>query len=133
MLRSDNSCNVFSLSSEIYDILTLFVTDLAANYPETLTFIVDPAPDLAIAIDITSSSLNRLRIYAALGVTEVWRFDGQELFIYVLQDQVYQVQEQSQVLSVLAKSDLLAFLSKRGEIGENALLRLFREWLRQEN
>jgi Uma2 family endonuclease len=32
-----------------------------------------PPPDLAVEIDITSSSLNRLSIYAALGVPEVWR------------------------------------------------------------
>ena len=34
---------------------------------------VDPPPDLAIEVDVTSSSLNRLAIYAALGVPEVWR------------------------------------------------------------
>ncbi|MFB6276054.1 MAG: Uma2 family endonuclease, partial [Halothece sp.] len=43
---------------------------------------VDSPPDLAIEIDITSSSLNRLEIYASLGVKEVWRFDGQDLLIY---------------------------------------------------
>lgn len=90
---------------------------------------VDPAPDLAIEIDITSSSFDRLSIYADLGVTEVWRFDGEELLIYVLQDGNYEVRERSEVLSVLAKADLSAFLSQRGEMGENALLRSFREWL----
>lgn len=93
---------------------------------------VDPAPDLAIEVDITSSSLDRLGIYASLGITEVWRFDGQELLIYVLQNGVYEVQARSRVLSVLAKSDLLAFLRKRGKVGENALLREFREWLQQQ-
>ncbi len=38
----------------------------------------DPPPDLAIEIDIMSSCLDRLAIYAALGVPEVWRFDGQQ-------------------------------------------------------
>jgi len=90
---------------------------------------VDPAPDLALEIDITSSSLNRLGIYALLGVKEVWRFDGQDLLIYVLCNGDYEVQEQSQVLPVLKKSDLLGFLSKRGEVAENALLREFRELL----
>src|SRR5262249_518426 len=37
----------------------------------------DPPPDLAIEVDIWSSSLNRLEIYAALGVPEVWRYDGE--------------------------------------------------------
>lgn len=67
----------------------------------------DPAPDLAIEIDITSSSLDRLSIYASLGIREIWRFDGQELTIYILQREVYQKQDRSQVLSILSKQDIL--------------------------
>uniref|UniRef100_UPI0025E0522D Uma2 family endonuclease n=1 Tax=Okeania sp. SIO2F4 TaxID=2607790 RepID=UPI0025E0522D len=53
----------------------------------------DPPPYLAIEIDITSSSLERLTIYAALGVREIWRFDGEKLFIYCLKEGSYQEQE----------------------------------------
>ncbi len=35
----------------------------------------DIPPDLAIEIDLTSGSLNKLPIYAALGVAEIWRYD----------------------------------------------------------
>ncbi|MEC4807311.1 MAG: Uma2 family endonuclease [Jaaginema sp. PMC 1079.18] len=90
---------------------------------------VDPPPDLAIEIEITSSSLDRLSIYAALGIAEVWRFDSQDLTIYVLREGVYEVQERSQVLSVLTRSDLRQFWQRRGTMGENALLREFRNWL----
>jgi Uma2 family endonuclease len=93
---------------------------------------IDPPPDLAIAIDITSSSLNRLDIYAAIGVKEIWRFDGNNLLIYVLASGVYQVREQSQVLSVLRTNQLLHFLNKRGQVGENALLKEFRECLQHQ-
>ena len=89
----------------------------------------DPPPDLAIEIDITSSSLDRLTIYAALGIGEIWRFDGENLFIYCLEDGKYQEQEKSNVLPILSKSVILNFLTKRGEKGENALLREFRQWL----
>ena len=44
----------------------------------------DPAPELAIEVDVTHSSLDRLAIYAALGVPEVWRFDGLRLLVYRL-------------------------------------------------
>lgn len=37
---------------------------------------VDPPPDLAIEIDITTRSVARQPIYAALGVPEIWRYDG---------------------------------------------------------
>ena len=89
----------------------------------------DPPPDLAINIDITSSSLDRLTIYAALGIQEIWRFDGENLFIYCLQYGNYQEQEKSNVLPILSRSVILNFLIRRGEKGENALLREFREWL----
>src|SRR2546421_12578758 len=44
----------------------------------------DPPPDLAIEVDVSHSSLDRLGIYAALGVPEVWRLDDDRLSFYVL-------------------------------------------------
>lgn len=95
----------------------------------TFDFTKDPAPDLAIEIDITSSSLNRLDIYAALSVLEIWRFDGEQLFIYVLQNGHYQDTNTSQCLPILSKEVLLSFLQRRHQTGENALIREFRQWL----
>ena len=54
---------------------------------------VDPPPDLAIEVDNTSSSINRMAIYAALGVPEVWRFDGETLTICRLINGQYVAQE----------------------------------------
>jgi Uma2 family endonuclease len=50
----------------------------------TIDLAVDPPPDLAIEVDITHSSLDRLEVYAQLRIPEVWRFDGTALTIYVL-------------------------------------------------
>ncbi len=46
----------------------------------------DPPPDLIVEVDITSPSLNKLPIYASLGIPEVWRHDGGRLVILGLQD-----------------------------------------------
>jgi Uma2 family endonuclease len=51
-----------------------------------LDLTVDPPPDLAIEVDITHSSLNKLGLYAAVGVPEVWRYDGQEVSIFWRKD-----------------------------------------------
>ena len=40
---------------------------------------VDPAPDLVIEVDLTPFSLNKLLIFAALGVNEIWWYDGRQL------------------------------------------------------
>ncbi len=37
----------------------------------------DPFPDLAVEIDLSDPAVDRMDIYAALGVPEVWRFDGE--------------------------------------------------------
>jgi len=60
------------------------------RYLQQIDLTQNPPPDLAIEIDITSSSLNRLEIYAALGVPEVWRYDGNEFKIYCLEGGKYQ-------------------------------------------
>lgn len=49
-----------------------------------------PIPDLAVEIDISHSRIDRPSIYAALGVPEVWRFDGESFRIVRLgPDRVY--------------------------------------------
>jgi Uma2 family endonuclease len=40
-----------------------------------------PVPDLAVEIDMSPSSLDRPLIYAALGVPEVWRYNGERVVI----------------------------------------------------
>jgi Uma2 family endonuclease len=45
---------------------------------------VDPPPDLVIEIDITTSSLDKLSIFATLRVPEVWRYHDTHLRIFHL-------------------------------------------------
>lgn len=41
----------------------------------------------------------------------------------------YQEENYSQVLPILSTSVILTLLKKRGQIGDNALIREFRQWL----
>jgi Uma2 family endonuclease len=62
-----------------------------------------PNPDLAIEVDISPPEADRLSIYAAMRVGEVWRFDGQTLTIYRLDEHgQYQTLEQSGFLPIRA-------------------------------
>jgi len=90
---------------------------------------VDPPPDLAIEVDNTSSSLNRMAIYAALGVPEVWRFDGATLTIYSLANGDYRPQDTSMVLPLLRHDDLLRFLQTSQTMGETSWIKTFRQWV----
>jgi Uma2 family endonuclease len=91
----------------------------------------DPPPDLAIEIDISSSSLNRLSIYAALGVPELWRFDGAFLHAYRLAaNGVYELCEHSLGFPFLPLGEFVQFLQKTQELEESALIRPFQAWIR---
>jgi Uma2 family endonuclease len=65
---------------------------------EEIDLAIDPAPELVIEIDITHPSLDKLPIFAAFGVTEVWRHDGSQLTIYALEGTAYREQPQSALL-----------------------------------
>jgi Uma2 family endonuclease len=97
-----------------------------------------PPPDLAVEIDITSSSLDRFSIYADLKVPEIWRYDGRSLVIYGLVGGEYIMCDKSIALPLLTPEDILRFLSLSASltfglpsaIGENNLVKQFRQWLR---
>jgi Uma2 family endonuclease len=92
----------------------------------------DPPPDLVLEIDVTHSSLNRLAIYAALRVPEVWRWDEETLQVQVLSAEgQYEIREQSTAFPSFRPADLVRFLKMGATIGETAMLRAFREWIRE--
>jgi Uma2 family endonuclease len=94
---------------------------------------IDPPPDLAIEVDVTHSSLDRMGIYAALRVPEVWRLDSDLLWFNVLgADGVYQPATHSLSFPGLTPADLLGFLQQARKAGnQNVVVRNFREWVRQ--
>jgi Uma2 family endonuclease len=93
---------------------------------------VDPPPDLAIEVDVTSSSLDRMSIYAALGVPEVWRFSTGGIAFHLLESGVYQVRPNSLSFPQLNSVDLVPFLALWGQSDDTTIVRQFREWVRQQ-
>ncbi|WP_316431176.1 hypothetical protein [Leptolyngbya sp. NK1-12] len=82
---------------------------------------------------MTRSSLDRLSIYADLGVPEIWRYDGRALFIYSLREGQYEVHERSIALPLIQAKDLVSFLELCSTIGENGLIKQFRQWIRSQS
>ncbi|HXG64518.1 MAG TPA: Uma2 family endonuclease [Blastocatellia bacterium] len=88
----------------------------------------DPPPDLVIEIDITSPSLDKLPIFAAVGVPEVWRYDGREVSILKLDAGSYQAQAESLVLPGLTKEFIAQFILMSRTLKRRALFHLVQEW-----
>ncbi len=93
----------------------------------------DPPPDLAIEIDIHSSSLDRLGIYAALGIPEVWRFDGESFEVLVLNCATdgYDRAAASPTFPALPVADVAALLHEVVALDDETLERRVRAWVRK--
>jgi Uma2 family endonuclease len=93
---------------------------------------VDPAPDLALEVDLTTDSLNKRAIDASLGVAELWRYDGETLSVLRLQpDGKYAVVEDSPSFPQVPTSELAHFLKRRNEVSEWDWGMEFRRWVRK--
>jgi Uma2 family endonuclease len=92
---------------------------------------VDPPPDLAVEVEITSDWIDKLPIYAGLGVPEVWRYDGQTLRVEQLQpDGTYAAQTHSRAFPFLPLAEIPRFLDQRDATDETTWIRSFRQWVR---
>jgi Uma2 family endonuclease len=89
----------------------------------------DPPPDLVIEIDVTSSSLPRMPVFAKIGVPEVWRQERGRLRFYRLNSQgEYETAVRSVAFPFSKAADVMRFVKRRSEIGENAVVREFIKW-----
>jgi Uma2 family endonuclease len=91
----------------------------------------DPPPDLAIEVDVTRKSLDRFSIYAVIGVPEVWRHEGGRVEACALRDGEYELVRESLSFPGLAVAELTRFLELRATMGDTAIARRFRAWVRE--
>jgi Uma2 family endonuclease len=93
---------------------------------------VDPPPDLAIEIDIASSALDRLGIYAALNVPEVWRFDGEHIEMLVRRDETgYDRAAASPIFPAFSIAEVVDLLNEVASLDDAAMERHVRAWVRE--
>jgi len=91
----------------------------------------DPPPDLMIEIEVSRRLLDRKRILAALGVPELWCFNGRELrFLVLNKSGQYEEHEESLNFPGLKSADLEQFLLMQGKKGQHEVVRAFQDWAR---
>jgi len=93
-----------------------------------LDLTVDPPPDLVLEFDITHSSLDKLSIFAVVGVPEVWRYDGERVRMLVLAGHSYVEREQSLAFPALRSAHLDELLATSQQMPRAAWLRHVRAW-----
>src|SRR5216684_696573 len=97
---------------------------------DEIDFNTDPPPDVVVEIDLHHDSISKFPIYAALGVPEFWRYDGNVLTIYHLIEEQYQPSEASQSLPLLTSSILTEFLGRIPKEDQYDILLEFEECLK---
>jgi Uma2 family endonuclease len=94
---------------------------------------IDPPPDLAIEVDLTSPT--QLSAYEALAVPEIWRYQqGKQgkLVIFVLTEGHYLESTVSSLFpSLPVQAGISAILERSNEILTSEARKEFRQWVRQ--
>lgn len=91
---------------------------------------IDPPPDLAIEIAITSQT--QLRAYETLRVPEIWRYHNRTLHIYVWRDEQYVISPHSPTFpKIPILEGIMRFVEMSRTTGTTPALRAFRQWVQE--
>lgn len=96
----------------------------------TVDLAVDPPPDLVVEVDINHTDIDKNALYAAMGVPELWRFNGSVWRIYQLQKGGYVEVNVSSTFPMVPKAKLYDFLSVSQQNEVEAEIS-FRNWVRE--
>lgn len=91
---------------------------------------VDPPPDLVLEVEVSRSALDKLAIYARIGVSEVWRCDPQVAVFDILQGEKYSESSTSSVLPGVTTQILMEFVHSAWEVRSLDWIHSVREWAR---
>jgi len=99
---------------------------------ENIDLAVDPPPDLVLEVEYSRSRIDKLILYASMGIPEFWRYNGSVLKIYQLQAGQYVESSQSLTFEPIKVAKIPQFLIESRNIGEITCTRNFRSWVREQ-
>lgn len=90
----------------------------------------DPPPDIVLEVEYSRSKIDKLSLYALMGIPEFWRYNGTVLKIYILDDDQYKEVETSLAFKAIPIREIPRFIQQSSKIGQLAAKRAFRDWVR---
>jgi Uma2 family endonuclease len=96
-----------------------------------INLLKDPAPDLAVEVDISSPSVSRFPIFARLGVKEVWRYHQGRVDFYYLRGATYIRRDSSKLLPGITAEAVTELVQARAGMTAPAWQKRVRELARQ--
>lgn len=95
-----------------------------------MDFSKDPPPDVVVKVDVHHKSESKNPIYAALGVSEIWRYNGRKVMIYKLGKKgEYSEARKSAALPILTAEILTKLLNDSKTQDQYEVLLAFEQWL----
>ena len=93
---------------------------------------IDPPPDLAIEVEISTRLLSRVSIYEALGVPELWRSDGIRLrVLHLAASGKYEPVDRSPSFPQVSLAQIVKLADMAWEMDDTAWARRVRAWIRK--
>ncbi|NER95596.1 MAG: Uma2 family endonuclease [Symploca sp. SIO1B1] len=92
----------------------------------------DPPPDLVLEVEYSRSKIDKLSLYAAMGIPEFWCYNGTKLRIYKLESGQYQESNSSFAFASVPVKEIPKFIQESRKVGEITSTRNFRNWVRQQ-
>jgi Uma2 family endonuclease len=108
------------------DACYFFGSHMRLKSRDTIDLSVDPPPDLAVEVDMSRSSLDKLAIYASLGVAELWRTDGKTIDVLRLGSEGYRPAAASGLLPRFPKAEAMRLLANREAMSDTQAAREMR-------
>ena len=99
---------------------------------ENINLAIDPPPDLVLEVEYSRSRIDKLNLYAAMGIPEFWRHNGNVLRIYQLKLGQYVESSQSLTFAPVSVNEIPRFLKESRDVGEITCTRNFRNWVKQQ-
>jgi len=99
---------------------------------ENIDLTSDPPPDLVLEVEYSKSKIDKVQLYASMGVPEFWRYNGTVLRIYRLENGEYKECGTSPTFTPVSVTEIPRFIQESRKVGEIACTRAFRAWVRQQ-
>jgi Uma2 family endonuclease len=93
---------------------------------------VDPPPDLVLEMEMSRSALDKLALFASMGIPEVWRCDGQRVAIFVLDQNRYRESPASLAIPALTSEVLTRFLRDSRAMLSPDWFQAVSDWAREQ-
>lgn len=106
--------------------------ELLVRDKENIELATDPPPDLVLEVEYSRAKIDKLSLYASMGIPEFWRYNPTMLRIYILNNGQYTEVETSPTFSPVAIKEIPRFIQESRKVGQLATKRAFREWVKQQ-